>query len=55
MTAKAEDIRALAPLVESILKDESLCVLGNAQKCREDASVFGELCSLFESSGENRQ
>ncbi len=55
LTAKAEDIRALAPLVESILKDESLCVLGNAQKCREDASVFGELCNLFESSGENRQ
>ena len=55
VTAKAEDIRALAPLIESILKDGSVCVLGNAQKCREDASVFQELCSLFESGGESRQ
>lgn len=48
LTAQPEDIRALADYVEAILGAESICVVGNAQKCKEDASALKELCSLFE-------
>ena len=48
LTAQPEDIRALAPLVEAILKDGSVCVVGSAQKCKEDAAALQQLCSLFE-------
>ncbi|MCI8566573.1 MAG: insulinase family protein [Lachnospiraceae bacterium] len=47
LTAQPEDIRALAPLMEAILREDSVCVVGSAQKCREDASVLGELRNLF--------
>lgn len=47
LEATPEDIRALAPLMEEILKEDSICVVGSAQKCREDAGVLGELCNLF--------
>jgi len=43
-----EDIRALASLVEAVLADQSICVVGNAQKCKDDAEVLKELCNLFE-------
>lgn len=46
--AQPEDIRALASLVEAILADQSICVVGNAQKCKDDAAVLKELCNLFE-------
>ncbi len=46
--AQPEDIRALASLVEAVLADESICVVGNAQKCKDDAQVLKELCNLFE-------
>ena len=46
--AQPEDIRALAALVEAVLAAESICVVGNAQKCKDDAEVLKELCNLFE-------
>ncbi len=48
LDAQPEDIRALAPLVEAILAADSICVVGNAQKCKEDAEAMKELCNLFE-------
>ncbi len=48
VTAQPEDIRALAPLVEAILSDECICVIGGAGKCREDGGELMELCNLFE-------
>lgn len=48
LTARPEDIRALASYAEAILSAGSVCVVGGAQKCKEDASVLGELRSLFE-------
>ena len=46
--AQPGDIRALAPLVDAILAADSICVVGNAQKCKDDADVLKELCNLFE-------
>lgn len=46
--AQPEDIRALASYVEAILADQSICVVGNAQKCKDDGEVLKELCNLFE-------
>ena len=46
--AQPEDIRALAAYVEAVLAAESICVVGNAQKCKDDAEVLKELCNLFE-------
>ncbi len=48
ITAQPEDIRALAPLVESVLADDCICVIGGAGKCREDGDELMELCNLFE-------
>ena len=48
LNAQPEDIRALAAYVEAVLAAESICVVGSAQKCKEDADVLKELCNLFE-------
>ncbi len=48
LDAEPENIRALAPLVKAILDADSICVVGNAQKCKEDAEVLKTLCNLFE-------
>lgn len=43
LQATQEDIRALAPLVEAVLKEEALCVIGNEDRLREQAQLFWTL------------
>jgi hypothetical protein len=43
-----ETIRSLAPLLKAVLEEDNICVVGNAQKCKEEASVFHEVKNLFE-------
>lgn len=39
--AQPEQIRALAPLMRAILDGQNFCVIGNEQKIRENAALFG--------------
>ena len=43
----AQEIRALAPLVQSALKDENICVIGNDQKIEENKEIFNEIKNLI--------
>ena len=47
LDAKAEDIRALAEIVEAVLKDNYFCVVGNEEKIEEQKELFIETRSLF--------
>lgn len=47
LNATQEDIRALADLVEAVLAQNALCVIGNEEKLREQAGMFKELKSLY--------
>ena len=47
LSATAEDIRNLADIVEAVLNDKCLCVVGNEEKIEEQKSMFGELRSIF--------
>ena len=38
-----EDLRALSPLVEGVLKTGGICVVGSEQKIRENAELFGSI------------
>ena len=40
LQAQPKQIRALAPLIRAVLKQENLCVIGNEQKIKEDADLF---------------
>ena len=40
LDAGAEDIRALADLIEYILKQENICVVGSESAIEENASLF---------------
>ncbi len=42
----AADIRALAPLIRAVMKDNNVCVMGNEAKIRQEAKWFGQLVSL---------
>lgn len=42
----AADIRALAPLIRSVMKDNNVCVMGNEAKIRQEANWFDQLISL---------
>lgn len=42
----AADIRALAPLIRSVMDDNNICVMGNEAKIRQEADLFGKLISL---------
>ena len=46
LATTAADIRALAPLIRSVMADGNLCVMGGEGKIREEASLFGSLVSL---------
>lgn len=46
LATTAADIRALAPLIRSVMADGNLCVMGGEGKIREEASLFGNLVSL---------
>ena len=42
-----EDIRALADILESILKTGAFCVIGNEQQIEADKNMFKEVKELF--------
>ena len=42
----AADIRALAPLIRAVMKDNNVCVMGNEAKIRQEAQWFEQLVSL---------
>ena len=47
LDAKEADIRALAELVEAVLKCEQLCVIGSEEKIEEQKELFKEVRNLF--------
>ena len=47
LTVQPEDIRALADIIKAILATGSLCVIGNAEKVKENRGMFGEVKNLF--------
>lgn len=44
---KKEDIQALAPVIQAVLKDDYLCVIGNDTMIEKDAHLFDEITTLF--------
>ena len=42
-----EDIRALAGLLESVLNTGALCAIGNEEKIKADAAMFGSIQPLY--------
>ncbi len=48
LQATPEDIRALSELVQSILDDDALCVVGNEGKIKENEKMFGSVRMLSE-------
>lgn len=48
--AQPEDIRGLADLMEAVLAQEYLCVIGSEDALRENAEMFRELKELYERS-----
>lgn len=47
LNATQEDIRGLSGIVEAVLKEEALCVIGNEEKLKEEKGLFMELKSLY--------
>ena len=47
LEATEEDIRALAKIVEAVLKDNYFCVIGSEEKIEEQKELFMELKSVF--------
>jgi hypothetical protein len=47
LNAAPSDIRALAPLVEAVLEQDCLCVIGNEDTLTKDAGLFMNLEDLF--------
>ncbi len=47
LTATKEDIRALAGIVRAILGTGAACTIGNEEKIKADASLFGEIRPLY--------
>ena len=41
------DIKALKPLIEKVLSDNALCVIGNESKIEENKQIFKEIKNLF--------
>lgn len=47
LKAEPKDIRALAGIIRAILSTGSFCVVGNAEKIKENKELFGEIKNLF--------
>ncbi|MDO4307268.1 MAG: insulinase family protein [Eubacteriales bacterium] len=47
LDATVEDMQALAPLVEAVLSDGAICVVGSEKAIREEQSLFGEIKHLI--------
>ena len=43
LNAGQEEIRALAPIIEAILAEDCICVIGNEEKLQEEKDMFDEL------------
>ena len=43
LTARQEDVRALAPLIEAAMRENVRCVLGGEEKIRANEALFGEI------------
>lgn len=50
LKAQPEDIRALADMMEAVLRQDYLCVIGSEDTLKEDAELFLELKELHERS-----
>ncbi len=49
LQAGAEDIRNLAPLIEAVLSEKSICVVGSETAVQKEKEIFGEIKSLITS------
>lgn len=47
LDATEEDIRALAEIVEAVLKNNYFCVIGSEEKIEEQKELFMEIRSIF--------
>ena len=47
LDAQAEDIRALADVIEAVLECNQFCVIGSEEKIEEQKALFGEVRELF--------
>ncbi len=47
LSATAEDIRGLAAYIRAFMDEEFLCVVGNAERIREQSGLFGRMENLF--------
>lgn len=47
LNVTVEDIRQLADIVEAVLKDENICVIGNEKKIEENKHLFKEVKPLI--------
>ena len=47
LNAQAEDIHALAPIIEAILSDDALCVVGSETAIEKEQEIFGETKPLI--------
>lgn len=43
LTARQEDVRALAPMIEAAMRENVRCVLGGEEKIRANEALFGEI------------
>ena len=48
LNADQDTIRSLAPLMEEILKENALCVIGNEEKIKQNQELFMEVKSLIQ-------
>lgn len=46
LATTAADIKALSPLIESVMKDDNLCVMGSEATIRQEKDLFTNLVSL---------
>lgn len=47
LNATQQDIRDLSGIIEAILKEDALCVIGNEERLKEEKELFGELKNLY--------
>ena len=47
LDATQQDIRALADIVEAVLKCDQICVIGSEEKIEEQKELFKEIRSIF--------
>ena len=47
LAANQETIRSLAEYIRCFIKQDYLCVVGNGEKIKEEASLFQTLCDLY--------